>query len=144
MKYEDAIIFAMKVHEGQTRRDGTPYIYHPLRVASKLTCTELKIAAVLHDVVEDTEVTLDEIIEKFDYWTADCVDALTRREGESYSAFIDRVVEHGVAHLIKTQDILDNSGSHSTASQLARYKLALIKMGTWSELTKEEQARFGE
>jgi guanosine-3',5'-bis(diphosphate) 3'-pyrophosphohydrolase len=70
--FTDAILFAARAHNGQVRKDGTtPYINHPLEVmhmlvhTAKVADTEILMAAVLHDVVEDTEVTSDEIADRF-------------------------------------------------------------------------------
>ena len=58
---EDAIILASRSHAGQTDKLGEPYILHPIRVMSKLSDQTTRIVAVLHDVIEDTTVTIDEI-----------------------------------------------------------------------------------
>jgi guanosine-3',5'-bis(diphosphate) 3'-pyrophosphohydrolase len=70
--FTDAILFAARAHNGQVRKDGTtPYINHPLEVmhmlvhTAKVADSEILMAAVLHDVVEDTEVTSDEIADRF-------------------------------------------------------------------------------
>ena len=67
--FEDAVAFAMKAHEGQTRKDGGVYILHPLEDATIVgTMTgdlEMLAAAVLHDTVEDTDVTAEDILENF-------------------------------------------------------------------------------
>jgi guanosine-3',5'-bis(diphosphate) 3'-pyrophosphohydrolase len=74
--------FAAKAHEGQTRKSGEPYIHHPVEVA--IILAELKmdlttlIAALLHDVVEDTSVTLEEVEEKFGPAVGKLVDGVTK------------------------------------------------------------------
>ncbi|MBQ7639246.1 MAG: bifunctional (p)ppGpp synthetase/guanosine-3',5'-bis(diphosphate) 3'-pyrophosphohydrolase [Clostridia bacterium] len=64
-----AIIFAVKAHEGQLRKDGSPFILHPLEdasiVATMTKDPEVLAAAVLHDTVEDTDTTLEDILENF-------------------------------------------------------------------------------
>ncbi|WP_251159417.1 hypothetical protein [Caniella muris] len=65
-------------------------------------------AALLHDLVEDSEVTLDDISLGFSPALAASVDALTRREGEGYTAYIDRVAKDPVASLVKTADLQDH------------------------------------
>ena len=78
----DAILFAFHAHKDQTRKAGGPYVVHPLRVALQALalgeCTETIMAAVLHDVVEDTSVPLDEISEKFGVEVASIVAVLTK------------------------------------------------------------------
>ncbi|NLA90511.1 MAG: HD domain-containing protein, partial [Synergistaceae bacterium] len=88
---ERAIEIATKAHEGQTDRGGAPYIRHCLRVMERMATEEMKIAAVLHDVVEDTPVPLEDLRrEGFSEAVVKAVDALTRREGEDYPIFIMR------------------------------------------------------
>ncbi len=82
---EEAIVFAVKAHSGMVRRDGkTPYILHPLEAASiagTMTADEEILAAVvLHDTVEDTEVTNDELRERFGDRVADLVAAETENK----------------------------------------------------------------
>jgi len=80
---EDAIALALEAHRGQTRPDGTPYVLHPLRVMLALEDEGDRIAAVLHDVVEDSPVTLEELRQRgYAADVVEAVDRLTRREGE--------------------------------------------------------------
>lgn len=60
---EKAILIATKAHEGQKDKAGKPYILHPLRVMLRMKTTKDMMAAILHDVVEDTDVTLDDLRE---------------------------------------------------------------------------------
>lgn len=75
--FEKAVIFAMKAHEGQKRKDGSVYILHPLEdaaiVGSMTTDLEILAAAVLHDTVEDTPVTAQEILDNFGERVAELV-----------------------------------------------------------------------
>lgn len=121
---EYAIVFAARAHEGQLDKVGLPVILHPLRVMervrvaativySPMMVEDLMTAAVLHDVVEDTVVTLDEVRRRFGN-VADLVEALTRPppgtlNRETYFEFIRRVIEGPTgAALIKRCDIEDN------------------------------------
>jgi (p)ppGpp synthase/HD superfamily hydrolase len=98
-----ASAFATTAHEGQTEFGGTPYIRHPHRVAaivsSELIDREFAtwgtavVIALLHDVVEDTPVTLAEIETEFGPEVAAGVDILSRRDGELYYDYIERVRE---------------------------------------------------
>ena len=95
---EDAIALATEAHRGQTRPDGTAFILHPLRVMLSLRDEVDQVAAALHDVVEDTAITLDDLGERgYDAEVVEAVDRLTRREGESYEAFVERVAPHARA-----------------------------------------------
>lgn len=116
-KLEEAIILATARHQGIKDENGDPYILHPLRVMLDLHRDgfdgDVLAAAVMHDLVEDTEVTLDEIRGSFGDTTADLVDALTQRKGEeSYKEYIDRVAYRSrtlfAAVFIKLADLRDN------------------------------------
>lgn len=116
MNLLDAVIFATKAHAGQTRKfSGEPFVLHPLRVAqaierNPIVSDEVTLAAVLHDVVEDTPATLHDLREAgFSQYVVDMVDALSRRPGETYTQFIERVRRfNGGAAWIKLADIRDN------------------------------------
>src|SRR5215207_4362339 len=137
---EDAIELALKAHRGQVDRGGQPYILHPLRIMTKLDTDTERIIAVLHDVVEDTDFTLDDL-RKMGYpdVIVDAVNALSRREGESYEAFIQRIKPNPLAVRVKLQDLLDNMDLRRWAllqvcdlERLQRYQNA------WWELTSGE------
>jgi len=82
LELEHAIDFATKAHEGQKRRSGEPYIIHPLAVADTLIDWGMDIdtvlAGVLHDTVEDTEASLDDIENLFGHSVAFLVDGVTK------------------------------------------------------------------
>lgn len=106
---EKAIIIAVNAHKGQSDKGGNPYILHPLRVMFSMKNETEKICAVLHDVIEDTEVTLDSLRnEGFSEKVLYVLDALTRRENESYDKFINRIINNKMACRIKLADLSDN------------------------------------
>jgi hypothetical protein len=107
-RLERAIELAARAHAGQVDKARQPYILHPLRVMMQLYDQEMRIAAVLHDVVEDSFVTLSDIEAQFGGEVADAVDALTRRAGESYDQFIERCGRNRIARLVKVADLQDN------------------------------------
>lgn len=107
---ERAIAIAAQAHEGQVDKAGVPYILHPIRVMLRVTMPEERIAAVLHDVVEDTDVTIGQLREKgFPEAVLSAIDALTRRSGEDYDAFIERACADSVARTVKLADLQENS-----------------------------------
>lgn len=80
---DKAIRIAARAHEGQQDRYGAPYFLHPLRVMARVTTDEERMAAILHDVIEDSEWTLDDLRkEDFAVVVLQAVDDLTRRDGE--------------------------------------------------------------
>lgn len=95
----------------QRRRDkaGQPYILHPLRVMFSTKSETERICAVLHDVIEDTEITLDVFRnEGFSEEVLTVLDALTKRENEGYDDFISRILSNKLACRVKLADITDN------------------------------------
>lgn len=111
----ETIELMCRAHEGQLDKCGRPYYLHPLRVAMRLAhCTSAeRLAALLHDVVEDTPVTLDELrAAGYGEDVLDLVDLLTRRmpQGESHNAYIERLVQSRCAPAlrVKLADLYDN------------------------------------
>ncbi len=134
---EDAIALAHQAHAGQIDKAGAPYVEHPLRMVESLADTEAKIVAVLHDVVEDTPVTLDDLREAgYSPQVVAAVDGLTRREGETYEEFIQRAGANPLARQVKIADLRDNMNLARIAEptardyeRLERYKRALEALG---------------
>ncbi|MGG1550284.1 GTP pyrophosphokinase [Paenibacillus ferrarius] len=105
-----AILLAAKAHDGQEDKGGQPYILHPIRLASRAKSEEDAIVAVLHDVVEDSNITLFDLQkEGFSPSVIDALDCLTRRADESYEAFIQRIKLNPLATRVKMLDLEDNS-----------------------------------
>ena len=107
---EKARAFAQKRHAGLCDRAGEPYTGHLSRVAGRLSDTPAAaVVAWLHDTVEDTGVTPEEIAELFGEDTAKAVDAVTHREGEDYMDYVWRAGAHPIGRLVKISDLIDNS-----------------------------------
>ena len=107
-----AIMLASMGHEKQKDRGGKAYILHPLRMMMRLRTNdeELMAIAILHDVVEDTNLTLEDLRdEKISERVIAGVDAMTRRKDETYDIFIKRCAMNADAKLIKREDLRDNS-----------------------------------
>lgn len=109
---EAARLVATAAHAGQFDKGGAPYIEHPAFVADRvrwLGGDEVEVAAAwLHDVVEDTPVSLDALASVFPARVVEAVDGLTRREGESYFEYIERAGENRVARTVKRCDLAHN------------------------------------
>lgn len=105
----EAIALAAVAHVNQKDKAGAPYIRHPLRMMQRLRTDDERTAAVLHDVVEDTDLTLDDLRQRgFKESVVSAVEALTKRDGEAYEQFIERARQHRVARQVKLADIEDN------------------------------------
>ena len=111
-KLAKAILCATLSHDGQVDKSGQPYILHPLSVLFRVRrageSEEVQIAAVLHDTVEDTPLTLAEIEQDFGEAVAVAVDALTRRAGEVYQQYLIRLAANPIAKIVKLEDLHDN------------------------------------
>lgn len=106
---EDAIALAASAHAGQRDKMGEPYILHPIRVMLRLKTEDERTVAILHDVVEDTHVTLDELRRLgYSEEIVQAVELLSRREGETYAEFIERVRPNALATRVKLADLEDN------------------------------------
>ena len=137
MNLERAIAIATKAHEGQFDKGGNSYIEHPLHVMSKMNTVEEKIVAVLHDVVEDTNVTLEDLKkEGFSSEIIEGIDSVTRRKDETYKEFILRAKENTIGREVKIQDLLQNKDlsrihnpTEADFSRIKRYDDALLALG---------------
>jgi (p)ppGpp synthase/HD superfamily hydrolase len=106
---EKAILIAVQAHQGQQDKAGEPYILHPLRVMLRMGSETEMIAAVLHDIVEDTDWAPADLRKKgFSDEVLKVVDCLTRREKENYEEFIERVKLNASARKVKLADLEDN------------------------------------
>jgi (p)ppGpp synthase/HD superfamily hydrolase len=107
---ERAIAIAAQAHTGLYDKGGQPYILHPLRVMLRCSTPDEQIAAVLHDVIEDSEVTLDDLAaEGFSSTVVAAVEALTKRHGETRIQAAHRAAAHPVARAVKLADNADNT-----------------------------------
>jgi (p)ppGpp synthase/HD superfamily hydrolase len=106
---EKAIAIAVEAHRGQKDRAGAPYILHPLRVMARVQSEPEKIVAILHDVVEDTDWTLERLKQQgFSDDILQAIDCVTKREGEPYDDFVKRSAPNPLARRVKLADLEDN------------------------------------
>jgi (p)ppGpp synthase/HD superfamily hydrolase len=104
-----ALALAVHIHRGLKDKSGRPYILHPLRVMMKMNTDEEMIVAVLHDVIEDSDMTIYDLLkEDFPPAIISAVDAISRRSGESYNEYILRVQKNPLAVRVKLADLEDN------------------------------------
>lgn len=156
---EDALILAANAHRGQKDRSGMPYITHPMHAAvfavaiakqhkvldtfaiEGLSGLEvLTMVTLLHDVVEDTPVTLGQLIEEgFPEDIVQAVDAITEREGEEYDDYIARLAKNPIARYAKMGDIRHNMDTSRLAKiedddslRLRKYVRTLRKLKNWA------------
>ncbi|MCK4412780.1 MAG: HD domain-containing protein [Candidatus Eisenbacteria sp.] len=125
---ERAIQIAARAHASQQDKAGQPYILHPLRVMLRLDSEEERIVAVLHDLIEDTEWTSDDLLsEGFSPRIVDAVLALTRQDGESYDGFVRRAARNPIGRRVKIADLEDNMDLSRIPNPTARDQERLKK-----------------
>lgn len=106
---DEAIALAAQAHSGQVDKAGQPYVLHLLRAMFRVETEQERIIAVLHDLVEDTSYTFDDL--RALGYSADILEALdcvTRRPEETYEQFIDRAAANPLARRVKLADLEDN------------------------------------
>jgi (p)ppGpp synthase/HD superfamily hydrolase len=129
MNLKRAIEIAVQAHKGQVDKAGQPYILHPLRVMMNVHSDNAKIVAVLHDVIEDSNLTLaDLIIEEFSLDIVDALRLLTKRRYDKYFDYIHNIKDskNNLAILVKLADLEDNMDmsrlKETTEQDEKRYK----------------------
>lgn len=107
---EKAIALALRAHSGQVDRYGQPYILHPLFVMQQMDSDEERIAAVLHDVVEDSEITLDDLrAEGFPAESIEAVRLMTHdKQQTSYEVYVAALKPNPIARKVKVADLQHN------------------------------------
>lgn len=107
--YDHALRIAIRVHDGQKDKSGREYIMHPIRVAERCKDPRAKIVALLHDTIEDTDVTPDYLYSQgFPDEIIEGVLSVTKREGESYEDFVSRAALNPLGREVKRADLEDN------------------------------------
>jgi len=103
-----ATILVEKAFEGKVDKAGQPYLYHLKRVAEKMTTDEEKIVALLHDIVEDTDISVCYLSNNFNYSIGKSVDLLTKKPDDLYFDYIVRISKDKIATKVKIADLEDN------------------------------------
>lgn len=107
--YDLALLIAIRAHEGQKDKSEREYVMHPIRVAERCKNPRAKIVALLHDTIEDTDVTAEYLrSEGFPEEIIGAVLSVTKQEGESYEDFVCRAAENPIGKEVKIADLEDN------------------------------------
>ena len=106
---EKSLQIALKAYAGQRDKAGKAYILHPIRIMLQMDSDYEMAVALLHDVVEDSNCSGNDLLaEGIPPDVVDAVLALSKRDGETYDQFIDRVAGNALAVKVKLADIEDN------------------------------------
>ncbi len=104
-----AIKLAHKAHKDQYDKAGLPYIAHPLHLAECMNDEYTTIAALLHDVVEDTNITLDDLAKEFPKKVINALKLLTHQKGVPYMDYVAKIKTNDIAKAVKIADLKHNS-----------------------------------
>ena len=140
MIYTDLTIKAMNLaynaHHGQFDKGGVPYIFHPIHLAEEMDDEVSTCVALLHDTVEDTAVTLEELAESFPREIVAAVDLLTHRDGVEYFDYIRSIRADPVAVKVKLADLRHNGDPKRISNQGNAEKRREKYAKAWKILTE--------
>lgn len=103
-----AMNIAYDAHHGQKDVNGVPYVFHPYHVAENMPDEITVCVALLHDVIEDTDITVEELSHEFPSEVIEALKLLTHEPGEDYIEYVKRVCTNPVAKTVKTGDMTHN------------------------------------
>lgn len=127
---------AYNAHHGQLDKNGVPYIFHSFHIAEQMTDEYTTCTALLHDVVEDTDITIGELEKIFPREVTDAVNLLTHDKNDDYFDYINKISSNPIAKAVKIADLKHNSdtsryldktvkSSPETLKRLEKYQKAL-------------------
>ena len=123
-----AMRIAYQAHHGQYDYNGIPYIFHPLHLAEQMEEEISCCAALLHDVVEDTDVTMEQLALEFPEAVIEVLKLLTHEDAVPYFDYVRKIKNHPVAKKVKLADLAHNSDqTRCVGSDLTEEKLAYWK-----------------
>jgi len=142
---EKSLNIALRAYAGKTDKAGREYIHHPLRIMAKMETDEEMSVALLHDVIEDSDITAQQLLaEGVPAEVVDAVVCLTKNEGEGYQEFIARAKKNALSKKVKIADIEDNinvlrltSLDDTAYARIKKYHIA------WQYLKDENKNSMG-
>ena len=135
---ERVLSIAALAHEGQLNKAGFPYVLHPIRVMLRLWSPEERILGVLHDVVEDTRITRDDLrAAGFSETVLEALDSVTRRDGENCEDSMARAASNRIGRAVKLADLEDNcdlariaAPTERDLARIEKYRRAIAALRT--------------
>lgn len=123
---------AYAAHHGQVDKGGIPYIFHPFHLAEQMQDEYTTCVALLHDIVEDTDVTPEELAKTFPKEVVDAVVLMTHKKGEPYLDYVAKIKDNPIARAVKLADLkhnsdetrLENADQETLAHYRAKYRQA--------------------
>ena len=104
-----AMQIAYQAHHGQTDKCGCPYVFHPFHLAEQMQDEYTVCAALLHDVVEDTDMTIEQLAEEFPEPIIEAIKLLTHQDGVDYFEYVRALKGNPIAKAVKLADLAHNS-----------------------------------
>ena len=105
-----ALKLCFEAHKEQLDKSGMPYVFHPFHLAEQMTTEETTIVALLHDLVEDTDYTIEDLINMgFDRVITDAISLITHADDVDYMDYVRMIKENPVAKTVKLADLKHNS-----------------------------------
>lgn len=104
-----AMVIAYNAHLGQVDKSGIPYIYHPIHLAEQMDTEDECIVALLHDVVEDTNITFEQLEKEFSAKVITALKLLTRDKKVDYMDYVKQIATNPIARKVKLADLAHNS-----------------------------------
>ena len=133
-----ALAIARKAHAGQVDKAGVDYIQHPLYVASQVKTEQEKAIALLHDVLEDSDITVADLLAYgLSNKVVTAVQTLTKKKGQSYQEYLEKVKSNNLARVVKLADLKHNSDlsrlksvTNTDYDRVEKYKNAIRYLST--------------
>ena len=133
-----AAVLACELHKGQVDKAGVDYIQHPLYVASQVKTEQEKAVALLHDVLEDSDITAADLLAYgLSNEVVTAVQTLTKKKGQSYQDYLEKVKSNNLARVVKLADLKHNSDlsrlktvSNTDYERVKKYKNAIRYLST--------------
>lgn len=105
-----ALRLCFEAHRDQEDKSGMPYVFHPFHLAEQMTDEDTTVVALLHDVIEDTDYTTDDLRRLgFSERVVDAVALMTHAEGVPYMDYVAKIKENPIARAVKLADLRHNS-----------------------------------
>ena len=112
-----AMVMAYNAHHGQFDKGGMPYIFHPIHLAESMDDEYSTCVALLHDTVEDTDVTIEQLEQEFPREVVDAIRLLTHAEGVEYFDYVRAIKKNPIAVKVKLADLAHNSDPNRVSNQ---------------------------
>ena len=105
-----ALVLCFEAHRDQKDKSGMPYVFHPFHLAEQMETEETTIVALLHDVIEDTDITLDDLRKKgFSESVLEAIALMTHAPEVDYMDYVEKIKTNAIAKAVKLADLRHNS-----------------------------------